>query len=387
MDDIRSGRAFILFEPKGDLCDLILERLDDEAATKVIAIEAGETDWPIGANPLAGDSATRQRRADEIVGLFRALHGSGIGPRSADVLLHALLIITQLPDGTLMDVPELLTNEAFRRRVAGHVDDPMVLGRWLRWYSGLKDNDQAQQVAPIMNKLRGLTTRDGLRRMLGQSDPGWSWDDVLNHRGIVLISLNRGMIGGEATTILGNLLLGQLWAAIQRRTRIPEQQRSLASVIVDEWQLFAGTLDFADVLATSRGMGVGFTAAHQHLAQLTPTMRSAVSANMRSRVVFKPSTDDAADLAKLLGTSSVSAGDLAALNQYEVVAQFYGHPGALHVMTEALPDAIRSAAEVRAASQHRYGKRGTDVDTQLMKRWADPGKKSRIGTLPEGERP
>jgi len=384
LDCIRARRALILFEPKGDLCDLVLERLDDRAAKSVIAIEAGETDWPIGANPLAGDPETRERRADEIVGLFRSLHGSAIGPRSADVLLHALLIATRMPGGTLMDVPELLTNQQYRHQVAGHINDPMVLGRWLKGFDSLRDGEQAQYVAPIMNKLRGFTTRSSLRRLLGQSNPGWNWDDVLNHRGIVLISLNRGMNGPEATTILGSLLLGQLWAAIQRRTRLPEDQRSLASVIVDEWQLFSDSLDFADVLATSRGMGVGFTAAHQHLSQLTPTMRSAVSANMRSRVVFKPSTDDANDLAKLIGSPSVAAEDLAGLKQFEAAAQLHGHAGAFHLGTEELPPAIRNAAEVRAASQRRYGKRGSDVDAALMKRWT-PTKKGRIGVLPDGE--
>ncbi|NMN98454.1 type IV secretory system conjugative DNA transfer family protein [Antrihabitans stalactiti] len=387
LDDIRAGRALVLIEPKGDLCDAVLERLEDDARGRVVVVEAGETNRPIGTNPLAGDLDTIERRADEIVGLFRDLHGAALGPRSTDVLLHALLIASRIPDGTLVDVPAILANPVFRRRVAARIDDPLVLGPWLAWFDNLSDGERAQVVAPIMNKLRGFTSRASIRRLLGQSDPGWSWDDVLNNRGIVLVSLNRGVIGPEASGVLGALLLGQLWAAIQRRTRIPESQRRLASVIVDEWQLFAGSLDFADVLATSRGMGIGVTAAHQHLPQLTPAMRAAVSANMRSRVVFKPSGDDATSLAAQLGSLAVTADDLLRLQQYEAVTAMHDHDGAFHLVTQPLPAAINKASDVRRASQARFGRSGAAIDAELLRRWEQPPDTGVIGRLPGGGRP
>lgn len=387
LDDIRAGRALVLIEPKGDLCDAVLERLDNAAQARVVAIEAGETNRPIGTNPLAGDPGTIERRADEIVGLFRDLHGTSLGPRSADVLLHALLIASRITDGTLVDVPALLTNPVFRGRVAASIDDRLVLGPWLAWFDNLSDGERAQVVAPIMNKLRAFTSRASIRRLLGQSDPGWSWDDVLNNRGIVLVSLNRGVIGPEASGVLGSLLLGQLWAAIQRRTRIAESQRRLASVIVDEWQLFAGSLDFADVLETARGMGVGVTAANQHLQQISHSLRAAVSANMRSRVVFKPGRNDAISLAAQLGSLAVTADDLLRLQQYEAVTAMHGHDGAFHLATQPLPAAINNASDVRRASQARYGRSGTAIDAELLRRWEQPPDTGVIGLLPGGGRP
>ncbi len=210
--DIDAGRATVVIEPKGDLVDAILERLLPAVLQRVVVVEAGEITHPVGSNPLGGDVETAERRADETVSVFRSLHGTALGPRSTDVLLHAVLLAART-GGTLPDVPMLLTNNTFRARAAAMIDDPDVLSPWLAWFDALSDGERAQVVAPILNKLRGFTARASIRRLLGQPDPGWNWDDVLNHRGIVLVSLNRGVIGPEAAALLGTLLLGQLWSA------------------------------------------------------------------------------------------------------------------------------------------------------------------------------
>jgi len=384
LDDIEAGRAVVVMEPKGDLNDRILERIDPAVFDRLVVVEAGETTHPVGSNPLGGEPESAERQADEVVGIFRSLHGTAMGPRSTDVLLHALILAART-GGTLVDVTAILTNTAFRARAAALVDDPIVLGPWLAWFDNISDAERAQVVAPILNKLRGFTARASIRRLLGQADPGWTWDDMLNHQGIVLISLNRGVVGPEACALLGALLMGQLWGAIQRRTRIPEEQRRLATVFVDEWQLFTGGLDFADVLSTARGMGCSVTLANQNLAQLNTTLRSAVSANTRSKITFAPAKDDAATLAGLFGSAAVTDTDLLGMAQFEAVGSVYGTPGAFHFRTQALPPKRQSAAVAREASQQRFGQAGSAVDQAILARWnqlPDGG----IGRVPRGGR-
>ena len=74
-----------------------------------------------------------------------------------------------------------------------------------------------------------------------------------------------------------------------------------------------------DVLAQARGLGLGLTLAHQHLGQLPATLRQAVLANARSRVLFQTSASDARVLAKELAPH-LDAADLQGLGPYEVVA-------------------------------------------------------------------
>ena len=384
--DIAAGRGLVVIEPKGDLCDAIMERLDPSARRRVIAIDAGETRHPVGSNVLAGDPADAERRADDIVGLFHSMHGTALGPRSTDVLLHAVLIAARMRGGTLIDVPALLTNASFRRRVAAPVSDPLVLGPWLAWFDNLSDAERSQVVAPILNKLRGFTSRSSIRRLLGQSNPGWSWDDALNSGGIVLVSLNRGVVGAEAAAIAGSLLLRQLWSALQRRSRIAERDRRLASIIVDEWQLFTGGLDFADVLATIRGAGVaGLSLANQNLAQLTPDLRAAVAANARSKISFTPSIEDAKTLSAWIGSPNVARQDLLRLGRYEAVAALHTQAGASHFRTHRLPPRRIAAASVRAQSRQQFGQPGEAVDAELLAKWQSPEPDAGIGRMKRGQ--
>ena len=88
-----------------------------------------------------------------------------------------------------------------------------------------------------------------------------------------VLSLAKGLIGPEAAALLGSLFVAELWQAILGRARLPLERRQTVSVYADEFQDYVHLpTDMADALAQARGLGVGLTLAHQHLAQLpSPT--------------------------------------------------------------------------------------------------------------------
>ena len=64
----------------------------------------------------------------------------------------------------------LLTNPAFRRRVlAMGPPDPLGTGAFWAAYEAKRPQGQATEIAPVLNKLRQLIMRPGLRAVLGQS--------------------------------------------------------------------------------------------------------------------------------------------------------------------------------------------------------------------------
>ncbi|WP_370943301.1 hypothetical protein AB5J62_29940 [Amycolatopsis sp. cg5] len=143
------------------------------------------------------------------------------------------------------------------------------------------------------------------------------------------------------------------------------------SVVVDEWQTFAAGLDFADVLARSRGANVTWTLAHQHLGQLSTDLQAAVLANVGARVVFRPAEGDGKALARVLGTP-VKPDDLERLPAYHAVARVLvdGAPGAaFEVATPPLPNALWNPDAVRRASAERYGVDPAELDAAILKRW------------------
>ena len=184
--DAAAGRSVLVIEPKGDLVADVLARLPASRHDDVVVIEPGEAERIVGFNPLAGPREQAERRADELLGLFRELFGTAIGPRSSDVLLHALITAARLSDGTLTDVPALLTNPGFRRRALAQVSDPLVLAPFWAWFDSVTDAERAQVVAPVMNKLRVLVSRPAIRRMLGQAVPRFALDELFTKRRIAL---------------------------------------------------------------------------------------------------------------------------------------------------------------------------------------------------------
>ncbi|MEQ3551775.1 type IV secretory system conjugative DNA transfer family protein [Pseudonocardia nematodicida] len=372
--DAAAGRSVLLVEPKGDLVRDVLARLPEDRHDDVVVIEPGEQSAVVGLNPLAGPAIEAERRADELLGLFRELFGSAIGPRSADVLLHALITAARLDGGTLIDVPALLTRADFRRRVLPGVSDPLVLAPFWAGFEAYSDTQRQTVIAPIQNKLRAITARSALRRMLGQPVPAFALDELFARPHIVLINLNKGLIGPETTRLLGALVLQQLWRTIQRRAATPAKDRAPVMVVVDEWQDFVAALDFADVLSTSRGLGVGWTLAHQHLGQLSSDLRAAVLANARNRVAFRPAQADQRDLAAVLG-SGVGTAELDELAAYQAVARVQvggALSDAFAVQTVPPPAPRFSPVRLSRASLARYGVAGADVDDQIQARWQPP---------------
>jgi hypothetical protein len=369
--DADAGHAVMVIEPKGDLINDVLARLTVHRHKDVVLIEPGDASSVVGFNPLAGPAAEAERRADELLHLFRELFGSALGPRSSDVLLHALITAARLDDGTLTDVPVLLTNPAFRRRALSKVSDPLVLAPYWAWFDGLSDGERSQVISPIQNKLRVFVSRASIRRMLGQPSPRFDLSELLTSRRIVLVNLNRGVIGPETAALLGSLLLQQLWQAIQRRAAVPSGRRRPVMVIVDEWQDYVSALNFGDVLAQSRGLGVGWTLAHQHLHQLSGELQSAVLANARSRLAFRPAQKDVRALAAVLG-GSITDETLEQLGAFEVCARLLvrsqvSDPFGLRTLPLAPP--TNDVTALRQSAQQRFGVSGNDIDQALRTRW------------------
>lgn len=354
--DIAAGRAVVVIEPKGDLVEEVLARVPERRRDDVVVLDASDT-CPVGLNPLASSGRRPEVVADGILAIFKQLYGEAIGPRSSDILHAGLLTLASRPDASLVMLPLLLTHHGFRRSLTSRLRDPIALEPFWAQYDSWSDGERAAAIAPVRNKLRPLL-RPSLRAVLGQRQPRFQLRQVFTERKLLLVPLRRGVLGPEAASLLGSLVVAELWQATQERAAIPAERRHPVMVYIDEVQDYLRLpTDLADGLAQARGLGVGFTLAHQFLGQLPPAMRTAVLANARSRVAFQTSHADAVELAK--GHPELSAEDFTALGQYEVYASLFAQ-GAVTPYASGRtlpPDPVTTnPAELRRASRERYGR-------------------------------
>ena len=367
--DAAEGRGLLLLDPKGDLATDFLARLPQERAGDVVVLDPTNP-CPVGFNPLAGPPELAVVTAEAVLGVLAELFRDSWGIRTADVLSAALLTLARIPQATLVWLVPLLTNPAFRRRVLA-LAPPDPLGTDVFWqgYEAKPVRTQAVEVAPVLNKLRQLMLRPGLRAMLGQAQPRFGLADLLERRRIVVVNLNQGLLGAGAARLLGTLLISQLWQHLLARQAEPPQRRQIVSVYIDEVQAFLAGLpgSLADALAQARSLGAAFHLAHQYRGQLSSEMMQAVETNTRSKVYFALSATDAAAAARL--APELEAADFQLLAQYQAYATVMHRgrrSGWFSLATRPAPPAVRDPALLYAASHARYGIPAEQTEAELI---------------------
>ena len=367
--DAAEGRGLLLLDPKGDLATDFLARLPQERADDVVVLDPTNP-CPVGFNPLAGPPELAVVTAEAVLGVLAELFRDSWGIRTADVLSAALLTLARIPQATLVWLVPLLTNPAFRRRVLA-LAPPDPLGTDVFWqgYEAKPVRTQAVEIAPVLNKLRQLMLRPGLRAMLGQAQPRFGLADLLERRFIVVVNLNQGLLGAGAARLLGTLLISQLWQHLLARQAEPAQRRQIVSVYIDEVQAFLAGLpgSLADALAQARSLGAAFHLAHQYRGQLSAEMMQAVESNTRSKVYFALSATDAAAAARL--APELEAADFQLLAQYQAYATVMHQgrrSGWFSLATRPAPPAVRDPALLYAASHARYGIPAKQTEAELI---------------------
>ncbi|MEY8439258.1 type IV secretory system conjugative DNA transfer family protein [Anaerotruncus colihominis] len=367
--DIKAGRSVLVLDPKQDLVTDILARIPEERADDVVVIDPS-SDAPVGFNPLAFPNYQNKALiADAVLSVLKELWSDSWGVRIQDCLSAALLTLVEVDGASLLWLQPLLTDKNFRRKITCSVKDKVALQPFWAQFEALSDLQRRQQIEPVLNKLRQFTLRPGLRNVLGQAQPKFSLTDLFCKRKIVLVPLNRGVVGGESARLLGSLIVGLTWVLALSRASIPAERRHIVSVFIDELQDYLSLpTDLSDALAQARGLGVGMTLAHQYRDQLPPEIRAGVDANCRNKIVFGLNSKDAKDMAAM--APELTAEDFMTLPRYQIYTSFQaGGRSTGWVMGRTLPPPppLRAPAELYARSMRTYGTPAGETEENYLK--------------------
>ena len=384
--DIHAGRGVLLIDPKTDLVADILARIPEQRRDDVVVIDPTSS-RPVGINPLARAQTARSGAsssdggvpggaspelvADTVLATFKGVFAESWGVRVEQVLSAALVTLARTPEATLVDLPLLLTNAAYRQRlIAASGADPLGTGQFWAAYEALSEAQRQQWVGPVLTRLQPFLIRPHLRATLGQAVPSFDLGEMFSRRRIVLVSLNKGVLGAESARLLGSLLVGQLWPLILARAAVEPSRRHVVSVFIDEVQDYLslpGSL--ADALAQARSLGAAFHLAHQYRGQLPAVLKVGIDANARNKIIFSLSAADAAELARQ--AIDLEAADFQLLPRFGVYARTMHH-GRENPWCQAttLPPtpAVQDALALRASSQARYGQDTAQIEAALLAR-------------------
>jgi Type IV secretion-system coupling protein DNA-binding domain/TraM recognition site of TraD and TraG len=367
--DAQAGRGAVVIDPKGDLVDWILARLERVPAPLVV-IDPERSERPVGLNVLHGPDP--QLAAEHLVGTFRRMYEQFWGPRTDDILRACVLTLARDPRLTLAEIPTCLSNAAWRGPLTAGLakDDPVLAGFW-RWYDELSEASRVQAIGPLLNKLRAFLLRKTVRTIVGQEQTSLPLTDVLDH-GLLLARVPKGTLGEDTSRLLGGLLVARVWQEALRRSRLPESERPDSCLYVDEVHNYlALPHSFEDLLAEARGYRLSLCLAHQNLTQLPRAMADALSANARTKLIFNCSPEDARALERHV-TPELTAHDLSNLARHQAACRTLSDGETLPAFTlvtrsleEGEPD---RALRLRAVAEQRFGSDPRSVERRLRAR-------------------
>ncbi len=307
--DIAAGAGCGVIDPHSQLVDDILRLLvtkgvwrHPSASKRLIYVDPARTDYIMPFNVLAG-GGTPYDIASGVVEAFRRTWPESLSeaPHFTNVAMTALITLIE-NRLTLVDMPRLLTDQAFRDGCLAHVNDQSVVeffhdryDRWGREAPTLRES--------TLNKVGAFALNPRLKLMLGQKDNRLDFRAIMDEGKILLLDL--GHCDTETNRLIGSLVVTGLELAMRRR-----QKRTLWNLTIDE---FAGYVanegsvkTLAHVFSEGRKFRMSMTVAHQDLSQLTPRMLGALS-NVQTKVIFGIGRYDAEYFARMIGRVNTEA--------------------------------------------------------------------------------
>jgi hypothetical protein len=300
--DLDAGEGLALLDPHGDLAEAVLSHVPRPRTNDLVYLNPADGERPIGFNPLAGvPDDLKPVVTDGVVSAFRHVWPDSWGPRLDYILTNAVGALLDVPGATLLMLPRLLIDDAFRMRlVHDHVRDPLVRAFWLNEYAGYSASFRAEAISPIQNKVGKALIDPRLRNMLAQPKNTITFRRLMDEGAIVICNLAKGQLGEGTAHLLGALITTALAQAALSRADTPTAERRVFHLYADEFQSFA-TESFALILSEARKYGLTLTVGHQFLDQIPERLLAAILGNAGSLIACRVGARDAAVLAEQIG--------------------------------------------------------------------------------------
>lgn len=318
INDMRNSEGVAVVDPHGDLCDILLDYIPSHRINDVAYLDPSDIDHPFHLNPLeVKNEAFRELVASGIVSIFYKLYSYSWGPRLEYILRNTILTLLHVPQSTLLQVPELLTNEQYRARVIEKLPDQVLKNYWLNEFNKMTPQLRSEATSPILNKVGQFLSSQTIRNIVGSPTSTVDLETMMNDGKIVLVNLSQGKLGEDNSALLGAMIITKIQLAAMNRVYQAEGERRDFYLYVDEFQNFA-TNSFIKILSEARKYRLCLSLANQYVGQIEEDVQKAIFGNAGSIVSFGVGASDARLLSREFGEKYEEA-ELVSLGNYQII--------------------------------------------------------------------
>jgi hypothetical protein len=302
---IRTGAGCLVIDPHVSLVEYLLYSTDTRT-DDIVWLDFRDTASPVGLNlcelPEGWDELALSRLVSSGVHIFElqwgldGREGFGWGPRMAQLFRMSIgtLALAKL---TVAEFLPLLLEKEFRERVVGKLPRGEFRAFWEQEFATLRGNT-SEVIGPVTNKVRPWVTFEFVRNIIGQGRTTVPIARLMEEGKIILAPIPPGVLGRDAASLLGSILVSQVLNAAMERQHSPRQAYRPFHVYADEFQLVASR-DVEELITQGRKFGIAVIAAHQVREQLPDVCREGTLA-MQNQFYGRLTGTDAAEIAQSL---------------------------------------------------------------------------------------
>lgn len=303
-----------LVDPKGDATQKLIERLPENRIEDIVFVQPGENQKEtIGVNILETRLEENDARYESEVkhitdALISFLNDSERhwGPR-LDYLMKAIIeqLVRADEEYNIVDMKLLLESsrelEKFVSKHSGTIDDNLV-----EKFRSL-DTNTMEGVVSRIEPLCELQAVDSIARKDAEIDIS----EVV-HDGKVLVLDTSNIQSARAKQAVAQTIISRIWASIQSREAIPEQNRVPFYLCVDGADaVFTERFNMNDSISLGKNYNFGLIYAFQQFSQLPDSVESGCrQMNIQIPLNSGTSVSEAASVAQLHGIGKDRLVDL-----------------------------------------------------------------------------
>lgn len=107
--------------------------------------------------------------ASGLISVFKKIRYESWGPRMEHILRNAILSLLDYPGSTLLDIPLILVDKDFRKKVLKKVANPQVKNFCLTEFERHSSYFRSEAISPIQNKVGQFLSTPLIRNIVGQA--------------------------------------------------------------------------------------------------------------------------------------------------------------------------------------------------------------------------
>src|SRR3989338_2221295 len=378
VQDIKTGQGLAVIDPHGEFVDELISLIPIERAEDVIYFNPVDTEYPIGFNILEVKNPEHKHLvASGLMAIFTKIWAGVWSARMEYILNNCVLALLDTPDATLMDIPRLLVDKEYRKKIVGNIKDPVVRAFWTAEYESWEPRFRNEAIVPIQNKVGQFLATKMIRNIVGQPKSTLDIEDIIENRKILLVNVSKGLIGEDNSALLGAMLITKIQLTAMERIRTPMEKRHPFFLHVDEFQSFA-TDAFATILSEARKYGLALIISHQYIGQLmtetSTKIRDSIFGNVGTLVSFRVGATDAEFLETQFAPELVAI-DMVNLPNYNVYLKLLvdgisSRPFSAMTLPPITLEKERGVKEkIIETSRSRYGISRVAVE-KMIEKWA-----------------